>query len=546
MDSLKAKILRIFESRNLNELESKNIPHPSTMSGVAEASEIITSAIVSNKRIAIIGDYDVDGIASSCIVEAFFKQIGYQNFIIKIPNRFKDGYGISTRMVQIYDADIFITVDNGITAFEVGEYCATHGKTLIITDHHKPLIENGAEILPIITDHHKPLIENGAEILPKTRVIINPNQQKCNFLQKEVCGAVVAWYLCAGIKIECEKRGILRAKGVNMVDFTPFLALAIISDIMPLTALNRTLYKLGLKRINADKNGVFALLREEFGERFKDSAVSLADSQSLAFYITPLLNSAGRVKNARLAFKFLSTKNLKNARILLDKLKATNECRKRVTSEVFAHSLECAIVRENVAYAVGAWNEGVIGIVATKLAERFNKSAFCFNLKDGALKGSGRAVGGVNLIATIQNSAEFLSHFGGHSGAVGLSLKYEDLENFMDLFEKSLIFCENGAESSAIEANLNEINMEILEILEAFEPYGNANKMIEFRSNALVVGAKIIKDAHQKLHFKGANLSGILFNNTQDFIGQSVRITYHIKRDFFNGIGIQINQIERL
>lgn len=528
MDNLKAKILRIFESRNLNELESKNIPHPSTMSGVAEASEIIVSAIASNKRIAIIGDYDVDGVASSCIMEAFFKQIGYQNFIIKIPNRFKDGYGISTRIVRIYDADIFITVDNGITAFEVGEYCATHGKTLIITDHHKPLIENGVEILP------------------KARIIINPNQQKCNFLQKEVCGAVVAWYLCAGIKIECEKRGILCAKGVNMVDFTPFLALAIISDIMPLTLLNRTLYKLGLKRINADKNGVFALLREEFGKRFKDSAVRFIDSQSLAFYITPLLNSAGRVKNARLAFKFLSTKNLKNARILLDKLKATNECRKRITSEVFLQSMECAIVRENVAYAVGAWNEGVIGIVAAKLAEQFNKSAFCFNLKDGALKGSGRAMGGVNLIATIQKNAGFLSHFGGHSGAVGLSLKYEDLEKFMDLFEKSLIFCESGAESSVIEANLNEINMEILEILEAFEPYGNANKMIEFRSNAVIERTKMIKDSHQKLHFKGANLSAILFNNTQNFVGQSVRIAYHIKRDFFNGVGICINQIEAI
>lgn len=528
MDSLKAKILSIFESRNLNELEPKNIPHPSTMSGVAEASEIIVNAIGSNKRIAIIGDYDVDGVASSCIMEAFFKQIGYQNFIIKIPNRFKDGYGISPRIVRIYNADIFITVDNGITAFEVGEYCATHGKTLIITDHHKPLVENGAEILP------------------KARVIINPSQRKCHFLQKEVCGAVVAWYLCAGIKIEAEKRGILRAKSVNMLDFTPFLALAIISDIMPLTLLNRTLYKLGLKRINADKEGVFALLREEFGERFKDSAVGFVDSQSLAFYIAPLLNSAGRVKNARLAFKFLRAKNLKNARILLDNLKATNERRKRVTSEVFAESMECAIVRENVAYAVGAWDEGVIGIVAARLAERFNKSAFCFNLKDGALKGSGRAVGGVNLIATIQQSAGFLNHFGGHSGAVGLSLKYDDLEKFMDSLKDSLIFCEKIAESSAIEANLNEINMEIVEILERFEPYGNANKMIEFCSNVLVVSAKIIKDSHQKLQFKGANLRAILFNNTQDFVGQSVRITYHIKRDFFGEVGIQILEIDRI
>lgn len=535
MDSLKAKILSIFESRNLNELEPKNIPHPSTMSGVAEASEIIVNAIASNKRIAIIGDYDVDGVASSCIMEAFFKQIGYQNFIIKIPNRFKDGYGISPRMVRIYNADIFITVDNGITAFEVGEYCANHentGKTLIITDHHKPLVENGAEILP------------------KARVIINPNQRKCHFLQKEVCGAVVAWYLCAGIKIECEKHGILRAKSVDLLYFTPFLALAIISDIMPLTLLNRTLYKLGLKRINADKEGVFALLREEFGERFKannkNGVVGFVDSQSLAFYIAPLLNSAGRVKNARLAFKFLRAKNLKNARILLDLLKATNECRKRVTSEVFAQSMECAIVRENVAYAVGAWNEGVIGIVAARLAERFNKSAFCFNLKDGTLKGSGRAVGGVNLIATIQQSAGFLSHFGGHSGAVGLSLKYEDLEKFMDSLKDSLIFCEKIAESSAIEANLNEINMEIVEILERFEPYGNANKMIEFCSNALVVGAKMIKDSHQKLQFKGANLRAILFNNTQDFVGQSVRITYHIKRDFFGEVGLQIKQIDKI
>ena len=528
MDNLKAKILKIFESRHLNELASKNIPKPHTMSGVAEASEIIVNAILANKRIAIIGDYDVDGVASCCIMEAFFKQIGYQNFIIKIPNRFKDGYGISTHIVRIYNADIFITVDNGISAFEVGEYCATSGKTLIITDHHKPLIKNGVEILP------------------KAKIIINPNQRKCQFLQKEVCGAVVAWYLCAGIKIEATKRGISNAKNVDLLNFTPFLALAIISDIMPLTALNRTLYKIGLKRINADKEGIFALLREEFGERFKDSAVRFADSQSLSFYITPLLNSAGRVKNARLAFKFLSTKNLKNARILLDKLKATNERRKRVTSEVFMQSMECVKIRKNVVYALGAWNEGVIGIVAAKLAERFKKSAFCFNLKDGALKGSGRAFGGVNLIATIQNGAEFLTHFGGHSGAVGLSLKGENVEKFMDLIEKSLVICESGAESSAIEANLSEINMEIVEILEQFEPYGNGNERLIFSSNAVISHTKIIKDSHQRLHFKGTNLNAILFNNTQNFVGQSVRITYHIKRDFFNGAGICVNEIERL
>lgn len=533
MDSLKAKILTIFESRNLNELESKNIPHPSTMSGVAEGSKIIVSAILENKRIAIIGDYDVDGVASSCIMEAFFKQIGYQNFIIKIPNRFADGYGISARMVRIYNADIFITVDNGITAFEVGEYCTKNGKTLIITDHHKPLIENNAEILP------------------KARVIINPNQRKCNFLQKDICGAVVAWYLCAGIKIECEKRGILCAKSVDLLEFTPFLALAIISDIMPLTSLNRTLYKLGLKRINTAKKGVFALLREEFGERFKanseNGGAKIIDSQSLAFYIAPLLNSAGRVKNARLAFKFLRAKDFKNARILLDLLKATNTTRKAIQCETFEIAKANAFESPHFVFAFGnALNEGVVGIVAAKLVESFNKSAFCFSLKNGVLKGSGRAFGNVNLIATIQNCAEFLKHFGGHSGAVGLSLDFENLSAFQNEIEKSLKFYEKSAESSVIYADLREINMEILEILESFEPYGNGNERLIFTSNAIVSHSKIIKETHQKLRFKDSNLNAILFNNTQDFVGQSVQITYQIKRGFFGEAEATISEIKQI
>ncbi|MGX3010310.1 single-stranded-DNA-specific exonuclease RecJ [Helicobacter sp. 23-1044] len=527
MSDLKDKILSIFKSRNLGELQSKNIPAPATMSGIAEASEIIVSAIESNKKIAIIGDYDVDGVSSSCIMEGFFKALGYQNFIIKIPNRFIDGYGISTRMVKIYNADIYISVDNGITAFEVAEFCAERGKILIITDHHKPLIENGVEILP------------------KASVIINPNQRKCNFLQKEVCGAVVAWYLCAGIKCEFAKRGISRAKNIDLLAFTPFLSLAIISDIMPLTSLNRTLYKLGVKRINSEKNGVFALLRNEFGNKFAESRKTI-DSQNLAFYITPLLNSAGRVKNARLAFKFLTAKNPKIALNLLQILRKTNEWRKKLTNEVFTESLQCAVEREKIAYAIGQWNDGVIGIVAARIADKFGKSAFCFNLKDGELKGSGRARDGVNLIASIQQCSAHLLRFGGHSGAVGLNLKCENLESFIDSLESNLIFSEKNAESATISANLNEINMEILEILERFEPFGNENAMISFESIAVVRDSQIIKDLHQKLSFKNATFRAILFNNTQDFIGQKVRIRYHIKRNFYNEIEAQISDIRQI
>ena len=170
----------------------------------------------------------------------------------------------------------------------------------------------------------------------------------------------------------------------------------------------------------------------------------------------------------------------------------------------------------------------------------------CAGHKDGELKGSGRAREGVNLIDSIQKCSAHLLRFGGHSGAVGLNLKCENLENFIDLLESNLIFSEKIAESTTIATNLNEINMEILEILESYEPYGNANEMIEFQSNAVVRGNKIIKDSHQKLHFKGSKIRAMLFNNTEHFIGQKVRIRYHIKRSFFNEIEAQIVEIKRL
>ena len=136
--------------------------------------------------------------------------------------------------------------------------------------------------------------------------------------------------------------------------------------------------------------------------------------------------------------------------------------------------------------------------------------------------------------------------FGGHSGAVGLNLKCENLENFIDLLESNLIFSEKIAESTTIATNLNEINMEIVEILESYEPYGNANAMISFESIAVVRKSQIIKDSHQKLSFENAGFRAILFNNTQDFIGQKVQINYHIKRNFWNEIEAQISDIRQI
>lgn len=534
MSDLHTKILEVFASRNLCELKyKKNIPLPYTMSGIKTASEIIIDAIKLNKKIAIIGDYDVDGVSSICIMEAFFKAINFRNFIIKIPNRFKDGYGVNVKMIEIYNADIFITVDNGITAFEVGEYCEKNNKILIITDHHKPMIKNNDEILP------------------KADAIINPKQKKCNFLQKDICGAVVAWYLCGGIKQKGIESGLWDKNIIDLEILTPFLSLAIISDIMPLTSLNRKLYKMGLEQINTSKNDIFAILRDRFGNKFKDSTKKL-DSQNLAFYVTPLLNSAGRVKNARLAFKFLSTKNDKMRLKLFEILEKTNHIRKQIQNETFLKSQINLVESNNFIFAYDKdLSEGVLGIVAAKLADKFNKSAFCFNLKDDVLKGSGRAKNNINLITSIQNTAGFLSHFGGHSGAVGLSLKLSDINDFLNALEKNIVFTPKTAESSEILINLEEINEEILEILESYEPYGNGNEMLVFHSkNVAIKKIEKIKEIHQKFYFKNTAkntiISGILFNNTDNFKNANIDIKYHIKRDFYKNIELNILEILRV
>lgn len=514
--SVLKQVTDILESRNLNTFKKINqIPYFDTLFGVKEASKIIKDSILQNKKIAVVGDYDVDGITSICIMENFFKDLGYENIIFKIPNRFIDGYGINIDIVKELDADVYITVDNGISAFEVANFCKSLNKILIISDHHKPLIENGKEILP------------------DAAAIINPNQQNCNFIQKDICGAVVAFYLCGGIKNEL-------SKNIKLDSYTPFLSLAIIADMMPLTSLNRILFKHGIENIKKSNIAAFKTFKNIYGE---------INTQNISFNIAPTLNSVGRLEDAKIALDFFREQNLIKNDMLFRQLIEINNKRKNIQNDITQIALKNPKKNKNFILSYGEnWHEGVLGIVASKLAEEFNMSAFCLSLKDGILKGSGRARGGINLIHSIQHCKDLLLGFGGHSGAVGLSLTLENLDKFMQELDKNCIIDCANENKEEIYTKLCDINDELLAVLESYEPYGIGNEKIEFyASDVLVVDSTLFgkNKEHQRLKFSQNRIirNGILFNNKNEWLNKNVDIRFNITRNKFNETQLIINNI---
>ncbi|ANV97840.1 single-stranded-DNA-specific exonuclease RecJ [Helicobacter enhydrae] len=415
--------------QNITDLPLSSLPHPFELENVKEASEAIAQAIQKQQKILIVGDYDADGILSTALMVTFFKQIGIKHFSYTIPHRFNDGYGISIPILERNEADLIITVDNGITATDVAQYCKAQGKTLIITDHHSP-----------------------KEILPDA-LIINP--QVSGFAQKEICGCFVAWYVCAGLKATLQS-------SIDLTPFLEFVSIATISDIMPLTALNRTILKKGLSLLNAPHFAFAQLLLQKYGS---------IDEECIGFFIAPLLNASGRMADTQKALDFLFSQDIHEAQKHFEALQALNTQRKEIQKALFIeakHHLhetrECV-----VAYGTG-WHEGVLGILANQLLEQYQKPTFVLTQKDGSYKGSGRGVDGVDLPASL-NALQDICNFGGHCKAVGLEVF--DIEQFCTRFQaiRSQHPLKQGCDP-VFHISPTLLTAELLALLQRYGPYG--------------------------------------------------------------------------
>ncbi|MGI0406600.1 single-stranded-DNA-specific exonuclease RecJ [Helicobacter himalayensis] len=481
----------ILESRNTTQgiASLKDLPQPHLLKGVGDGAKIVSKVMHEKGKILIVGDYDADGVNASAVMSVFFDKINYTNYEIILPNRFSDGYGISPNLLERINAPqnfaLVVSVDNGISAFSAAEYCKEHNLPLIITDHHTP-----------------------HTTLPCAQCVINPKQEGCAFPFKDICGCVVAWYFCAGIKQELQAN-------IDMGAFLPFLALATLADVMPLVGVNRILVKKGLESLQSARFGFCEVICQK---------VSVINAENIAFSLIPLLNCAGRMGDANLALDFLLAKTQTSASKAYNKLCKINVQRKLVQREILSQAQQNLTQLPNILYASGEeWHRGVIGIIASQLAQIHKKCAFVLSTEcdDGILKGSARSFGGVDLIKTAQKVQEIkplLKEFGGHSGALGLSLDSKNLQEFMELFSEYLCLGENAQESVLGEISSQYLDLEFLKMLERFEPFGEGNPTPFFLCRDLeLIESKIIGKTKEHLGLKFLSSKGTQINGIEFF-----------------------------
>ncbi len=504
----KNRLFEILSARHVNNPYSRlaDIPSPNNFKDIKKASTRIKEAVLNNETITIVGDYDVDGVVSTTIMLDFFNKVGYKvNHII--PNRFVHGYGLSPKIVDMIDNGLVITVDNGISAVEAAKKLQEKGIDLIITDHHTV----GGELPPAIA-------------------IVNPKQADCNFEFKDICGAQVAWYLCAAIKKELNLN-------INMTDFLDLLALAIVADIMPMTALNYTMVKQGLKKIKSSQREAFKKLNEVMS---KEALVS----DDIGFFIAPKINSAGRMDDASVALSFLLSNSSFSANESLQLLEELNNYRKTLQEEISQKALNASKKEDNAVVVWGKdWHEGVIGIVASKMSNHFKKPAFIFSLNNGIAKGSARANADINLYDLITEAKHLLLGYGGHKNAAGLSMKQENLEEFKAIINRQL---EDKKDKLHIEPktlgelDVSSVDLEFLSIIEQFEPYGLQNHKPIFKlSNVQLVKYDLI--GRDKNHLKltlnsdGVIFEALKFNDSNTNFKNSLDIIVSVNKNEFRG-----------
>lgn len=508
----KLTLKKILESRFSKDLHKNisEIPRPKNLKDNLKAAKRIKKAIECGEKILIVGDYDVDGIIS-CVLMDEFLNTTRANFKIVIPNRFKHGYGLNKSIIEENsDANLIVTVDNGINALESATICKNLGIDLIITDHHCV-----------------------GENLPDAYAIINPKQIDCSFPDVEICGAQVAWYLIGAIK---EVMGL----NFDMASLLDILMIAIIADMMELRDLNRILLKSGIKRLNSSKRVFLKAIREFY---FKKEF----EFEDISFLIAPLINSSGRMKDARVSFDFLRSKDIREANRYLEEISQINELRKEEERRIFLDSLEILDNSDDIIVVWKEdWHEGVVGIVASRLSRHFKKPSIVFSLKDDVAKGSARSVGKIDILELIKTQKDLIINYGGHKGAAGLVIKKQNLNKFKDgineNFKKLKLSKFDCLDEVIGELKFSEIDKELLEILEYFEPYGNKNPKPTFLIKDLeIMSLKVIgKDQnHLKLMLQknGILKEALFFNFNKELkIKDHISIIAHISKNSFKGI----------
>jgi len=510
-----------------------SLSDPFLLKNMEAAAALTIKHIKEQNLIAICGDYDTDGVtATAALIEIL--NIFKAKTSVYIPGRASGGYGLNKKAIDELaknGAKLIITVDNGIRSKEEVIYAKKLGLDVIITDHHEP-----------------PLDKN---YWPDC-LIINPKAEDCPY--KSLAGVGVAFKFVQGLiklsKLDEQLKNKLAEKVLDLV------AIGTVADMVSLLGENRILVNQGLKVINQGKRlGVAELIKVAQTNGNPNKKIN---SFHIGWQISPRLNSAGRMDHANTAYELLITKDKTEAQTIAKKLnirngerqkiteEITNYCRKLIEEKMLSDKILIVCspnIKDNL---VEGWQEGVVGLVAGRLCDEYSRPVLVITKTKNEIKGSGRSIDEFNIMEAVEGSSEFLEKFGGHAAACGFTLKNQEvLEKFIKEMKKIVNQALIGVELSSkilveAEISLSDINDELLEALDKFEPYGEDNDKPKFLSKGLKIIDKVNMGADaQHIKFRFDSIWAVAFSQAENLkdlkIGDEVDIVYYLEFNEFNG-----------
>jgi single-stranded-DNA-specific exonuclease len=454
-----ARLLVLRDIKTFNQAKQffrpsiESLHDPFLLDQMESATTRVITALTENQKICIYGDYDVDGTCATALLYMFLKELD-ANVEFYIPRRLEEGYGISTTAIDIVKekgTQLMIAVDCGITAITETDYANKLGIDVIICDHHQP-----------------------KDDIPKAFAVLDPLKPGCNYPFKYLSGAGVAFKLAQGLCERIGKRGL-------PLKYLDLVALAGAADIVPLTDENRILVNEGLNQVNLNpRPGIEALIEMS---RLQPGHLT---SGQIVFTVAPRINAVGRLGDAERAVNLLIATNKKDALKLAEVLETENYERRKIDVDTFEAAKELvdsqidldeelAIVLHNE-----HWHPGVIGIVASRLVEKYYRPSVLLTTIDGIAKGSARSINGFNIYEALQKCNDLLLHFGGHQAAAGLAMELDKVDEFrlrLNEVLKSSITSEDLSEEITIDSKIkfSEITPKFLRILDQFAPFGPGN-----------------------------------------------------------------------
>ncbi len=545
-DNIPLLLQRIYINRGVGcetqlEKSAKGLLPYQSLHGISQAVSLLVDAMADNTRIIVVGDFDADGATSSALSVTALRMLGCHNVDYLVPNRFEDGYGLSPEVVEqaaAKGAQLIMTVDNGVSSIEGVQTAKEKGIKVLVTDHHLP-----------------------GNVLPDADAMVNPNLSDCAFPSKSLAGVGVAFYLMLALRSHLREMDWFASKNIpepNLADLLDLVALGTVADVVSLDFNNRILVHQGLMRIRAGKccPGIQALI--EVANRNMTTLVA----SDFGFALGPRINAAGRLDDMSFGVELLLCQNLASARQMASELDALNQTRKEIEQGMKEEALaycerlqfgETARLPAGLALYQAEWHQGVIGILASRVKDKYHRPVIAFaDGGEGLIKGSARSVKGLHMRDALDlmdtQHPNLIKKFGGHAMAAGLTIEKTDFERFARAFDDAVSaqLTEDDLKGILLtdgELSADELTLPLADLLRDAGPWGQNFPEPLFDGTFRLLNQKLVGGKHLKMLLEpmqgGTMIDAIAFNIDPrawpDLSVQFVHLVYRLEVNEFRG-----------